>query len=185
MENKKEINYSEPMVVQIENTSENIENVVLFGSNRYSKKKNYGNKKCIVITEINGRNDYGALLEELKTSDYGGVKTRITDFMNIHKGYFTKCIYSNFGSVRTYIDMNVYIMMDPYQYQSNIVDTYGANNTFFNIDANTHYKFKLKGKSKIILTIYATQVRLSGKNVAPVIIQASNEDIEKLTNKNK
>ena len=180
MENKKEINYSEPIVVQIENMSESVEKVILFGSNKYLKKKNYGNKSCIVITELNGRNDYGALLEELKTSVYSGLKSRISGYNNIHKGYITKCIHSNYGSIRTYIDINVYIMMDAYQQQSDIVDSYGANDTFFNIDENTHYKFKLKGKSKIILTIYATQVRLSGKNVAPVIIQASSETIETL-----
>ena len=82
MENQK-VNYAQPIVIKVENNSDSVEKVVLFGSNKFSNKKNFGNKSCIVITELNGRNDYVALLEELKTKEFCGVKGRIQNFNNI------------------------------------------------------------------------------------------------------
>lgn len=169
---KQEINYAEPMVIQVENNSHSVEKVVLFGSNKFSNKKNYGNKSCIVVTEINGRNDYGALLEELKTKEFGGIKGRIQKWQNI-QGHITKCIYSNFGSQRHYKDFNVAIMIDAYQQQGDIVDTYNSAEDLFKINADSHLTFKMKPKSVIVLSMYAVEVRLSGKNIAPVIIKTS------------
>ena len=53
MEERK-IDYSQPMVIQVQNVSDEKKEYVIFGFNHFNKKKNYGNDPDVRVTSVTG-----------------------------------------------------------------------------------------------------------------------------------
>jgi hypothetical protein len=95
------------ILIKIKNDSESIEDVVLFGSNRFSAKNNFGNNEHITITELNVRDDYGALLNELSYKNFDIENIRFFLQSNICDGKIIKHKYKNFGSEENKSNFNL------------------------------------------------------------------------------
>jgi len=177
--------YSDPYVILITNTTDEIKNWIIFGSNKYLEEKNYGSEKGIELKNYgNVENSYGSILEEFskKKIKCGKIRVQSDNVKNILQTISHHTIRNTNGfSEPNYErrDMFLSIMMDAYQQQSDIID-FTPINLF--IDEKTHFSGTIQPNSKIAFSIFPIEKiidsnekfdipRLNGKNVAPVIIQ--------------
>lgn len=181
---------SDPYVIQYTETASANQSCILFGYNDYFNQTNFGNPVAVTITN-------------LQTGTIAGYRRMIAQsnnkFFKIGKWRF-QCtdpnqlqITLNINHVdangKQYITpLNLSIMKDAYQQQSDIIDVTKQ----VTIDGNTFITFTLLADAIFTISMFPVEVisgkaklnggtslnsaiapRLSGKNVAPVIIQTS------------
>jgi hypothetical protein len=182
------VGISDPYVIQYVNTSTNQVTAILFGYNDYFGVTNYGNPSpTVVITNLQG-GTYGRLIAQSNNK-----------FFKIGKWRFQSGTASQLQQTLTinHVDangkqystpLNLSIMRDAYQQQSDILDVTKP----VTVDGNTYITFPLLGSATFVISMFPVAVlsgkaklnggsydntarapRLSGKNVAPVIIQTS------------
>jgi len=183
------INMSNPYIISIENTSSIEKNWVVFGSNVYLLAKNHGNDDEINIENKATQTPYSAILVEMISQriKIGLIRFQSNDKKNIQEDNFIIVEQTNTsGTFQNSVksrEVPLCIMMDAYQQQANILDI----RVSFDIDKYTHLTGKISPKSKIILSLFPIEKenetyknqRLSGLNVAPVIIQTSIKETPK------
>lgn len=178
---------SDPYVVSYENTSSGTLTAILFGFNDYFGATNYGNNAAITITNLQG-GTYGRLIAQSNSKNFiiGKWRFQCSSSSQLQQ---TLSLTHVDGNGKTYTTpLNLSIMRDAYQQQSDILDV-TKNVT---IDGNTYITFPLLAGATLTISMFptsmisgkaklngasgfvsATAPRLSGKNVAPVIIQTS------------
>jgi len=180
---------SDPYVISYANTN-TAANVtaIIFGYNDYFGVANYGNPASVVITN----------LQTGTTAGYGRMIAQSNNkFFKIGKWRFQCSIPSQLQQTLTinHVDangkqystpLNLSIMRDAYQQQSDILDV----SKVVTVDGNTFVTFPLLAGATLTISMFPVAVlsgkaklngghyennarapRLSGKNVAPVIIQ--------------
>lgn len=181
---------SDPYVISYQNTTAGQLNAILFGYNDYYNATNYGNPTGIVITNV----------QTGTTAGYGRMIAQSNNkFFKIGKWRFqctqppqlqvTLNIYHVDANGKQYsTPLNLSIMRDAYQQQSDIIDVTKQ----VTVDGNTYITFPLVASTTLTISMFPIEVisgkaklnggaslnsaiapRLSGKNVAPVIIQTS------------
>jgi len=185
---------SDPYVIQYQNTTTADVTAILFGYNDYFGSTNYGNPTAAVITNLQG-GTYGRLIAQSNNK-----------FFKIGKWRFQSATASQLSITLTinHVDangkqystpLNLSIMRDAYQQQSDILDVTKT----VTVDGNTYISFTLKGSATLVISMFPVSVlsgkavlngghnlnnarapRLSGKNVAPVIIQTT-QDVKGIT----
>jgi len=178
---------SDPYVIQYQNTSTSDVTAYLFGYNDYFGETNYNNPAAVVITNLQG-GTYGRLIAQSNNK-----------FFKIGKWRFQSATTSQLQQTLTinHVDangkqystpLNLSIMRDAYQQQSDILDVTKP----VTVDGNTYLTFTLKASTTFVISMFPIAVlsgkaklnggaydntarapRLSGKNVAPVIIQTT------------
>lgn len=168
----KEEKISHPMVVQIRNNSEDKKEWRLFGFNEFNKKRNFGNKydvKVTSLTEIPYENYFNNTAKEEfrigKMRFQSSTKKNIQTTICHHKTDIFRGTYKR-------KELNLAIMMDAYQQQNDIVDVTKQ----WKIAQNRHISGIIQPNSTLVVTLFpickGTKIpHLSGKNMAPVIIQ--------------
>jgi hypothetical protein len=181
------VGISDPYVIQYQNTTTTDATAILFGYNDYFGSSNYGNPVAVVITNLQG-GTYGRLIAQSNNK-----------FFKIGKWRFQSATTSQLQQTLTinHVDangkqystpLNLSIMRDAYQQQSDILDVTKP----VTVDGNTYITFTLKASATLVISMFPVAVlsgkaklnggaydntarapRLSGKNVAPVIIQTS------------
>lgn len=181
------VGISDPYVIQYTNTFTNDVTAILFGYNDYFGATNYGNPAAVVITNLQG-GTYGRLIAQSNNK-----------FFKIGKWRFQSATTSQLQQTLTinHVDangkqystpLNLSIMRDAYQQQSDILDVTKP----VTVDGNTYITFTLKASATLVISMFPVAVlsgkaklnggaydntarapRLSGKNVAPVIIQTN------------
>lgn len=183
----KSLAVSDPYVLQYVNTTTTDVTAYLFGFNDYAFATNNGNPAAVVITSLQG-GTYGRLLAQSNSKNFKIGKWR---FQSSTSSQLQQTLQINHvdGNGKQYsIPLNLSIARDAYQQQNDILDVSKP----VTVDGNTYITFTLKASATFVISMFPISVlsgkaelnggnvlntavapRLSGKNVAPVIIQTS------------
>ena len=185
---------SDPYVIQYYNTTAGTLTAYLFGYNDYFGSPNYGNPSTILITNLQG-GTYGRLIAQSNNKFFkiGKWRFQSTNSQQLQITMTINHVDANGKQMST--PLNLSIMRDAYQQQSDIIDvtkpvTIDGNSFIsFTLYATTYFTISmfpvsiLSGKAELNGGSYlnsARAPRLSGKNVAPVIIQTT-QDVRGIT----
>jgi hypothetical protein len=185
---------SDPYVVQYQNTTTNDVTAYIFGYNDYFGATNYGNPTAVVITNLQG-GTYGRLIAQSNNKNFKIGKLRFQSATSSQLQQTLQIYHVDANGKQYSSPLNLSIMRDAYQQQSDILDV-TKNIT---VDANTYISFTLKASATLVISMFPISVlsgkaalnggttlnvakapRLSGKNVAPVIIQTT-QDVKGIT----
>ena len=181
---------SDPYVIQYVNTTTNDAQAILFGYNDYFGAANYGNPAAIVITNLQTGTiaGYGRLIAQSNNKFFKIGKWRFQSTNAAQLSQTLQLTHVDANGKQYSTPLNLSIMRDAYQQQSDILDVTKP----VTVDGNTFISFTLKGAATLVISMFPVEVlsgkaklnggqslnvarapRLSGKNVAPVIIQTA------------
>jgi hypothetical protein len=184
---------SDPYVIQYANTTSGDITATLFGYNDYFLSTNFNNSTLAVTTLQGGT--YNRLIAQTQNKPLKIGKWRFQASQNgatnnvAAQLSVTVTINQVDASGKQYsVPLNLSIMRDAYQQQSDIIDVTRP----VTVDGNTYLNFTVKATTNLIISAFPIEIisaksrlnggasvnmarapRLSGKNVAPVIIQTS------------
>jgi hypothetical protein len=179
---------SDPYVIQYNNTDVAPHTAILFGYNDYFNVANFGNNPLVIITNLQTGTiaGYGRMIAQSNNKFFKVGKWRFQCSLPAQL-QITLNINHVDANGKTYTTpLNLSIMRDAYQQQPDIIDITKP----ITIDGNTFITFTLLSTAVLTISMFPTSVisgkaklnggtsvntarapRLSGKNVAPVIIQ--------------
>jgi hypothetical protein len=178
---------SDPYVIQYTETSGADVTAYLFGYNDYFGATNYGNLATTTVTNLQG-GTYGRLIAQSNNKFFkiGKWRFQCSDAAQLQQTLSLNHVDANGKQYST--PLNLSIMRDAYQQQADIIDI----TKMVTVDGNTYITFTLKASAVLTISMFPVAVvsgkaklnggqslnrarapRLSGKNVAPVIIQTS------------
>ena len=181
---------SDPYVIQYNNTGLVTYTAILFGYNDYFNATNFGNNALVIITNLQTGTiaGYGRMIAQSNNKFFKIGKWRF-QCSTPAQLQITMNINHVDANGKTYTTpLNLSIMRDAYQQQADIIDITKP----VTIDGNTFCTFSLLAGSVLTISMFPVSVisgkaklnggtsvnsarapRLSGKNVAPVIIQTT------------
>lgn len=183
---------SNPYVIQIKNTTDEQKNFVLFGSAVYLNAENYGSDEGLEITNLGTDAPYSAILQEFVAQ-----RAKMTRFrfqsdskanlflkLTLVRQKFSSGWFENSKEER---EIPLSIMWDAYQMQSDIMDA----NIEFELDRYAHISGTILPKSIFVISMFPVEIdseaykatRISGKSIAPVIIQVNGKGLAKAKGK--
>lgn len=185
---------SDPYVIQYYNPTGATINGILFGFNDYSTATNYGNAGLEVTNLLSNtgvNTGYGRLINQSATKVFQIGKLRFSAAGTSPAIQLAQTVttFHVDGNGNQYSKpMNLSIERDAYQQQSDILDV----TKLITVDANTYLTFPVLAGTYFTVTMFPTQLisgkaqlnggqarvqarapRLSGRNVAPVVIQTT------------
>lgn len=188
---------SDPYVIQYANTTTNDVTAIFMGFNDYFGSTNYGNPAAIVLTNLQG-GTYGRMIAQSNNKNFVVGKWRFTASGSNITSQLTQTLTLNHVDANGQIyqkPVNMSVLKDLFQYSTDAIDV-TKRVTF---DGNTFITFTLKASCTLVIAAYPVVVlsgkavlnggtnvnkaiapRLSGKNVAPVIIQTT-QDVRGIT----
>ena len=188
---------SAPYVIQYQNTTTNDVTAIFMGFNDYAFATNYGNPTAVVITNLQG-GTYGRLINQSNNKSFVIGKWRFTASGSNITSQLTQTLTLNHvdaNGIVTQVPINMSVLKDLFQYSTDAIDV-TRRVTF---DGNSFFTFTLKASCTLAIAAYPTVIsstkavlnggsnintavapRLSGKNVAPVIIQTT-QDVRGIT----
>lgn len=185
---------SDPYVIQYENTGTDNQTAIIFGFNDNFGQPNYGNNADIVITNLQG-GTYGRLIAQSNNKFFRIGKWRFQSESSSQLQQTITLRHYDANGKQYSSPLNLSIMKDAYQFQSDVLDI----NKTVTIDGNSQVDFPLLAGATMVVTMFPTSVisgkaklngghsvnkakapRLSGKNVAPVVIQTT-QDVKGIT----
>lgn len=188
------VGISDPYVIQYENTIGTDVDAYIFGYNDYFGASNYGNAATTTITNLQG-GTYGRLIAQSNNKFFKIGKWRFQSATSAQLQQTLQLTHVDANGKEYITPLNLSIMRDAYQQQNDIIDVTKT----LTIDGNTFIKFTLKGSATLVISMFPVSVlsgkaelnggafmnnarapRLSGKNVAPVIIQTT-QDVKGIT----
>lgn len=180
---------SDPYVIQYANTTTNDVTAYIFGYNDYSGSPNYGNPAAVVITNLQG-GTYGRLFNQAQGKNFkiGKFRFQSSTASQLQQTFSINHVDANGKQYSA--PLNLSVMLDAYQFQGTVLDVTKT----VTVDGNTFLSFTLKASATLVISMYPVVVlsgkavlnggkqvnsakapRLSGKNVAPVIIQTTQD----------
>lgn len=186
---------SDPYVIQYTNTGASDVTGTLFGYNDFFLASNFNNPAPINTPVTLQGGTYNRLIAQTQNkplkigkwrfqASQAGATNNVAAQLSV-----TVTIYQVDASGKQYsVPLNLSIMRDAYQQQSDIIDVTRP----VTVDGNTYLQFTVKATTSLIISAFPIEIisaksrlnggasvnmarapRLSGKNVAPVIIQTS------------
>lgn len=188
------VGVSDPYVIQYTETSGADVTAILFGYNDYFGALNYGNLATTQITNLQG-GTYGRLIAQSNNKFFKIGKWRFQSATSSQLQQTLQLTHVDANGKQYTTPLNLSIMRDAYQQQNDIIDVTKP----LTIDGNTFITFTLKASATLVISMFPVSVlsgkaelnggafmnnarapRLSGKNVAPVIIQTT-QDVKGIT----
>lgn len=185
---------SDPYVIQYTNTTAGNLTATLFGYNDYFGIVNYGNSTSIAITNLQG-GTYGRLISQSNSKNFKIGKWRFQSATSSQLQQTLQLTHVDANGKQYTTPLNLSIMRDAYQQQADIIDVTKP----VTVDGNTYITFTLIASATLVISMFPVSVlsgkaqlnggtnlnqarapRLSGKNVAPVIIQTT-QDVRGIT----
>jgi len=181
---------SDPYVIQYTNTTLGNLQAILFGFNDYYQLPTYGNPGGITITNLQTGtlSGYGRMLAQSNNKNFKIGKWRFQSASASQLAQTLQLNHVDANGKQYSTPLNLSIMRDAYQQQSDILDVTKT----ITIDGNTFISFTLLASQTLVISMFPIAIvsakavlnggtslnkakapRLSGKNVAPVIIQTS------------
>lgn len=186
---KKSVPLSDPYVIQYQNTTTNDVTAYIFGFNDNSGTPNFGNPAAVVITNLQG-GTYGRLFNQAQNKNFKIGKWRFQSSTASQLQQTFSINHVDANGKQYSAPLNLSVMLDAYQFQSTVLDV----NKTVTVDGNTFVSFTLKASATLVISMYPVVVlsgkavlngghevntakapRLSGKNVAPVIINTTQD----------
>tara|TARA_R110000751_G_scaffold137239_1_gene240603 strand:- start:1263 stop:2027 length:765 start_codon:yes stop_codon:yes gene_type:complete len=178
---------SDPYVIQYENTTAGDLTAVLFGYNDFFGAANFGNPAGIVITNLQG-GTYGRMIAQSNNKFFKVGKWRFQSATPAQLQQTMNLTHFDANGKNYTTPLNLSIMRDAYQFQADIIDVTKP----VTVDGNTQITWNLVAGAVFVISIFPVKMisgkaelnggtllnvakapRLSGKNVAPVIIQTT------------
>ena len=178
---------SDPYVIQYQNTTLGNLTAILFGYNDYFGTANFGNPVGITITNLQG-GTYGRLIAQSNNKFFKIGKWRFQSASASQLSQTLTINHVDANGKQYSVPLNLSIMRDAYQQQSDILDVTKP----VTVDGNTYMSFTLLASTTFVISMFPVEVlsgkatlnggkqlnfarapRLSGKNVAPVVIQTT------------
>ena len=179
---------SDPYVIQYENTTAGTLQAVMFGYNDvFGDTPQFGNPIGITVTNLQG-GSYARLLAQSNNKFFKIGKWRFQSANTSQLSQTLTLTHYDANGKQYSTPLNLSIMRDAYQFQNDILDVTKP----VTIDGNSQITFPLLATTVFVISIFPTSVisgkavlnggtslnsarapRLSGKNVAPVIIQTT------------
>lgn len=178
---------SDPYVIQYENTTVGTLTAILFGYNDNFGLPNFGNPVGITITNLQG-GTYGRLIAQSNNKFFKIGKWRFQSANLTQLSQTLSVNHVDANGKQYSVPVNLSIMRDAYQQQSDIIDVTKPTT----IDGNTFITFPVLPLTIFVISMFPVEVlsgkaalnggrslnrakapRLSGKNVAPVVIQTT------------
>lgn len=188
---------SAPYIISYANSTASTVTAIFMGFNDYATATNYGNPTAITLANLQG-GTYGRLINQSANKNFVVGKWRFTASGSNVASQLTQTLTLNHvdaNGVVTQVPINMSVLKDLFQYSTDAIDV-TRRITF---DANTFFTFPLLANATLVVAAYPTIVlsgkallnggsnvntanapRLSGKNVAPVIIQTT-QDVRGIT----
>jgi hypothetical protein len=185
---------SDPYVIQYANPTAGNLDLVLFGYNDNFGAANFGNPAGIVITNLQG-GTYGRLLAQSNNKFFKIGKWRFQSTTPAQLQQTMQLNHVDANGKQYSTPLNLSIMRDAYQQQPDIIDV----TKLVTVDGNTFATLTLIAGATLVISMFPVSVfsgkarlnggvalnkarapRLSGKNVAPVIIQTT-QDVKGIT----
>jgi hypothetical protein len=185
---------SDPYVIQYVNTTAGNLTAILFGYNDNFGAANFGNPAGITITNLQG-GTYGRLIAQSNNKFFKIGKWRFQSASAAQLQQTLQLTHVDANGKQYVSPLNLSIMRDAYQQQPDIIDVTKP----VTVDGNTFASFTLIGGATMVISMFPVSVisgkaelnggsllnrarapRLSGKNVAPVIIQTT-QDVKGIT----
>ena len=185
---------SDPYVIQAVNATGGDLLLTLFGYNDNAFSTNFGNPAGITLSNLQG-GTYGRLLAQSNNKFFkiGKWRFQSSDAAQLQQTLNLNHVDANGKQYST--PLNLSIMRDAYQQQADNIDV----TKLVTVDGNTFATLNLKGNATLVISMFPVAVfsgkarlnggqalntarapRLSGKNVAPVIIQTT-QDVRGIT----
>ena len=178
---------SDPYVIQYVNSNTTDVTAILFGYNDYFGSTTYGNPAGVTISNLQG-GSYGRLLAQSNNKFFKIGKWRFQSAKTSQLQQTLTINHVDANGKQYSTPLNLSIMRDAYQQQSDILDVTKT----VTVDGNTYITFTLIASATLVISMFPVAVlsgkaklnggvlennarapRLSGKNVAPVIIQTT------------
>lgn len=178
---------SDPYVLSYENTTTNDVTAVLFGYNDVFGATNFGNPSAVVIVNEQG-GTYGRLVSQSQNKAFKIGKWRFQSSSTAQLQITVTIKHTDANGKQYTTPMNLSVLKDAYQFQSDVLDITKP----ITVDGNTQLSFTLKASTTLVISMFPVAVlsekaklngghtlnsarapRLSGKNVAPVVIQTT------------
>ena len=178
---------SDPYVIQYVSTAAGTLTAIIFGYNDNYLSATFGQPPLVTVTSLMG-GTYGRLLAQSNNKNFKIGRWR---FQSTTAGQLSQTLTLNHfdANGKQYsTPLNLSIMRDAYQFQNDILDVTKT----ITVDGNTSITFPLLAGATMVISMFPVAVvsnkavlnggssyntarapRLSGKNVAPVIIQTS------------
>ena len=188
---------SDPYVIQYQNTTTDDVTAVFMGFNDNFGATNYGNPTAVVLSNLQG-GTYGRLIAQSNNKNFVVGKWRFTASGSNITSQLTQTLTLNHvdANGQNYQKpVNMSVLKDLFQFSTDSIDV-TKRVTF---DGNTYMTFTLKASCTLVIAAYPVVIlsgkavlngganvnkaiapRLSGKNVAPVIIQTT-QDVRGIT----
>lgn len=181
---------SDPYVIQYENTGLVNVTAILFGYNDYFNVTNFGNPAAVTITNLQTGTiaGYGRMIAQSNNKAFKIGKWRFQSTSASQLSQTLQINHVDANGKQYSTPLNLSIARDAYQQQNDILDVSKP----VTVDANTYISFTLLAGVTLVISMFPVEVmspkaklnggnqlnaarapRLSGKNVAPVIIQTS------------
>jgi hypothetical protein len=196
---------SDPYVISYQNTTTSNVTAVMFGfndnANSGTTTGGYGNPAAVIITNVqtgavgNAAGGYGRLINQSNNKFFKVGKWRFQCSTSSQLQITVLINHVDANGKQYTTPLNLSVLRDAYQFQSDIIDVVKT----VTVDANTYLTFTLVGSATLTISVYPVAIisgkaklnggssyntarapRLSGKNVAPVIIQTS-QDVKGIT----
>jgi hypothetical protein len=180
-------NVSDPYVIQYANSTLGTLTAVLYGYNNNFQSTTFGNPVGITVTNLQG-SSYLALLGQTATKPLKIGKWRFQSSSASQLSQTLTISHFDANGKQYSTPLNLSIMRDAYQFQSDILDI----TKVIVVDGNTQITFPLLASTTLVISMFPVAVlsskavlnggmslntaiapRLSGKNVAPVIINTN------------
>ncbi len=183
---------SAPYIIQYANTTAGDLTGIFMGFNDYSGAANYGNPTGIVLSNLQG-GTYGRLINQSNNKNFVVGKWRFTASGTNITSQLNQTLSLNHvdaNGITTTVPINMSVLKDLFQFSTTAIDV-TRRCTF---DGNTFLTFPVLANTTLVLAAYPTIVlsgkavlngganvnkaiapRLSGKNIAPVIIQTTQD----------
>jgi len=192
----KNVAVADPYVIQYVETAGIASTAVLFGYNDFFGAVNFGNPAGITVTNLQG-GTYGRMIAQSNNKFFKIGKWRFQSASSAQLSQTLTLTHVDANGKTYSTPLNLSIMRDAYQQQSDILDVTKP----LTIDGNTFINFTLLANTTLVISMFPISVvsgkavlnggqslnrarapRLSGRNVAPVIIQTT-QDVRGITKK--
>lgn len=180
---------SDPYVIAVANADVVAHTAVLFGYNDNFNTPNFGNNVLVTLTNLQG-GTYSRLIAQSNNKFFKIGKWRFQSATSAQLQVTLNILHTDANGKTYSTPLNLSIMRDAYQQQADIVDVTKP----VTIDGNTSIQFTILNGATMVISMFPVAVisgkaklnggssvnsakapRLSGKNVAPVIIQTTQD----------